>query len=59
MNGLRIGTPELVRWGVTPDHAEKLAKLIAKALRSNAPEGLAPEVRSLRESFATLHYMTL
>ncbi len=59
MNGLRIGTPELVRWGVTPDHAAELAVLIAKALRSNAPETMASEVRALRESFDTLHYVTL
>ena len=58
MNGLRIGTPELVRWGVTPDHAPALAKLIAKALRSNAPEALAPDVRALRSSFDQLHYVT-
>ncbi|OJI92082.1 glycine hydroxymethyltransferase [Planktotalea frisia] len=59
MNGLRIGTPELVRWGVTPEHTDELAALVAKALRSNAPDTMATEVRSLRESFDTLHYMTL
>ena len=59
MNGLRIGTPELVRWGVTPEHTDELAALIAKALRSNAPDTMATEVRSLRESYDTLHYMTL
>ncbi|MGB7318773.1 MAG: aminotransferase class I/II-fold pyridoxal phosphate-dependent enzyme [Planktotalea sp.] len=57
MNGLRIGTPELVRWGITADHAPELAALIAKALRSNAPEALAPEVRALRETFDKLHYV--
>ncbi len=59
MNGLRIGTPELVRWGVTPEHTDELAALVAKALRSNAPDTMATEVRSLRESYDTLHYMTL
>ena len=59
MNGLRIGTPELVRWGVTPDHASQLAALIAKALYSDAPESLASDVRRLRETFQDLHYMTL
>ena len=59
MNGLRIGTPEMVRWGVTPEHTDELAALIAKALRSNAPDTMATEVRSLRESYDTLHYMTL
>ncbi|WP_439143703.1 serine hydroxymethyltransferase [Planktotalea sp.] len=59
MNGLRIGTPELVRWGVTPEHADQLAALIAKALRANAPQDMAQELRELRESFDKLHYMTL
>ena len=59
MNGLRIGTPELVRWGVTPEHADQLAALIAKALRANTPQDMAQELRELRESFDTLHYMTL
>jgi glycine hydroxymethyltransferase len=58
MNGLRIGTPELVRWGVTPKDAPMLAALIAKALRSNDPAALAPEVRARREGFDTLHYVT-
>ncbi len=58
MNGLRIGTPELVRWGVTPDDAGEIAALIAKALTSNDPAALAGETRALRSRFDTLHYMT-
>ncbi|MCK0101895.1 aminotransferase class I/II-fold pyridoxal phosphate-dependent enzyme [Pseudohalocynthiibacter sp. F2068] len=57
MNGLRIGTPELVRWGVDESHAQKLARLIASALRANAPEALAAEVAELRSGFNTLHYI--
>jgi len=56
MNGLRIGTPELVRWGVTPDHAGDLAALIAEGLRGD-PDAVAPRTRSLRETFDRLHYM--
>lgn len=58
MNGLRIGTPELVRRGVTPDHAGALAALIAEGLRSNAPETLAPRTAALRAQFQGLHYIT-
>jgi glycine hydroxymethyltransferase len=58
MNGLRIGTPELVRWGVTPDHAERMAGLIADALKRNDPEALAPEVAAWRQGFDSLHYVT-
>jgi len=57
MNGLRIGTPELVRWGVTAQNAPELASLIARALTSNDPESLADETRALRQGFNTLHYI--
>ncbi|NUB44285.1 aminotransferase class I/II-fold pyridoxal phosphate-dependent enzyme [Fertoebacter nigrum] len=57
LNGLRIGTPELVRWGVTEADAPALAALIAEALRSNAPETLAPRVAALRAGFDRLHYI--
>ena len=58
MNGLRIGTPELVRWGVTPNHAEKLAGLIARALTTNDPASLASEVSAFRQQFDRLHFIT-
>jgi glycine hydroxymethyltransferase len=58
MNGLRIGTPELVRRGVTPADAPALAALIAEALRSNAPETVAPRTKALRARFQGLHYIT-
>ncbi len=57
MNGLRIGTPELVRWGMTPDHAPRLAGLIAKGLRSDDPAGLLPEVSAFRQEFDQMHYV--
>jgi glycine hydroxymethyltransferase len=59
MNGLRIGTPELVRRGVTPADAPALAALIAEGLRSNAPEAIAPRTAALRARFQGLHYMTV
>ncbi len=58
LNGLRIGTPELVRRGVTPADAPALAALIAEALRSNAPETVAPRTRALRARFQGLQYVT-
>ena len=57
MNGLRIGTPELVRRGVTPVDAPALAALIAEGLRSNAPETVASRTAELRGRFQGLHYM--
>lgn len=58
MNGLRIGTPELVRWGVTPADAPALGELIARALRSETPAALHPEVQALRDRFRRLHYVS-
>jgi len=55
MNGLRIGTPELARWGVTADHAEKLADYIAGAL--SGEQGLAGKVAEFRQSFKKLCFI--
>jgi glycine hydroxymethyltransferase len=57
MNGLRIGTPELVRWGMTAQDAPELARLIVAGLTGNDTEGLAAEVASWRQSFDTLHFI--
>ncbi|MBW3619888.1 MAG: DegT/DnrJ/EryC1/StrS family aminotransferase [Actinobacteria bacterium] len=50
MNGLRIGTPELVRWGVGPEDAPELASLIARALASE-PAAVAGDVSRFRHRF--------
>lgn len=57
MNGLRIGTPELVRWGVTPADVDMLADLIARALASDQPDDLAAEVRDRRTAFRELSFI--
>ena len=57
MNGLRIGTPELVRWGVTEADVEDLAALIAAALRSDRPQDIAARTRTMRARFDRLHFV--
>jgi glycine hydroxymethyltransferase len=57
LNGLRFGTPELVRWGVTAADLPRMASLIADALRRDDPEALAPEVGEWRSTFDRLHYI--
>lgn len=57
MNGLRIGTPELVRWGMTEKDAGELARYIARALTANTPTALAKEVSTYRQKFDTLHFV--
>jgi glycine hydroxymethyltransferase len=57
MNGLRIGTPELVRRGVGPADAPALAALIAEGLRGNDPEAVAARTKEMRARFQGLHYV--
>lgn len=57
MNGLRLGTPEIVRWGMTVEDMPRLARLVAEALRSNNPAGMAGRVADWRRSFNQLHFI--
>ena len=57
LNGLRIGTPELVRRGLTRADAPALARLIAEGLRSNDPAALAHRTTEFRQKFTGLRYM--
>jgi glycine hydroxymethyltransferase len=58
MNGLRIGTPEIVRWGMTVDDMPALAALVARGLRGDDAGGrLAAEVTAFRRQFRRLHYV--
>lgn len=57
MNGLRFGTPELVRWGITEADTGEIAVLVARALDSDNPETIAPETAALRARFDDLHYI--
>jgi glycine hydroxymethyltransferase len=58
MNGLRFGTPEIVRWGMTEDDMPELAALIARALIGNEDEtSVAADVTAFRQRFRKLHYV--
>ena len=58
VNGLRFGTNEIVRWGMTPADMPELAGLIARGLTGNeAPESVAGDVTAFRKRFDKLHYM--
>jgi glycine hydroxymethyltransferase len=57
VNGLRFGTPELVRRGVSEADAPALARLIAEGLTGNDPSAVAPRVRALRARFTGLAYV--
>ena len=57
-NGLRLGTPEIVRFGMNAGHMKELAGYIAEALEGNrAPEDVARDVGAFRRRFTRLHYV--
>lgn len=56
MAGLRIGTPEIVRWGMAASEMEELADLIVRALRDD-PKRVAPDTTALRQRFRRLRFV--
>jgi glycine hydroxymethyltransferase len=58
VNGLRMGSPELVRWGMKAEHMPQLAAFIADVLMGRrTPERVAPAVSDYRRRFSKLHYV--
>lgn len=58
VNGLRLGTPEIVRFGMTEADMPELAGFIAEGLNgSRPPEAIARDVTAFRQRFKTLHFM--
>ena len=57
VNGLRIGTPELVRLGMTPHDMDDLASLVAAGLSVDVdPADVATRVTSWRSRFSGVHF---
>jgi glycine hydroxymethyltransferase len=57
VNGLRLGTPEIVRWGMTAREMPELADLIVEGLSGERPEETAERVTALRKRFDRLHFV--
>jgi glycine hydroxymethyltransferase len=58
LNGLRMGTPEIVRWGMTPEDMPILAGFIADVLTGRrSAQSVAPEVAEFRRRFDKLHFI--
>jgi glycine hydroxymethyltransferase len=59
INGLRIGTPEIVRWGMTLENMDELGELIARALAAKGEESdrVARDVSTFRRRFTALKYI--
>ena len=57
-NGLRLGTNEMVRFGMGPEHVAELAQLIHRSLAGNEePEAVAADVTAFRARFDRLMYV--
>jgi glycine hydroxymethyltransferase len=57
LNGLRIGTPEIVRLGMKVEHMQTLSEFIAKSLNpSSNPDAIRKEVTEWRKQFSGVHY---
>jgi glycine hydroxymethyltransferase len=56
-NGLRFGTPEIVRWGMAAADMPELADLIAEALTASDLTSLGERVTAFRSKFRSLHFM--
>jgi glycine hydroxymethyltransferase len=54
MNGVRFGTPELVRWGMRAEHSNKLAGLVANALKGH---NVSDQVSEWRRTFNKIHFV--
>ena len=57
MNGLRLGTPEIVRFGMGTDDMEELASLIARALAEADPTKIAADTSRFRARFRRLSHI--
>ncbi|MEY2552759.1 MAG: glycine hydroxymethyltransferase [Ilumatobacteraceae bacterium] len=55
-SGLRLGTPEIVRWGMTAADMPALASLIHDGLRGDA-RAVAKATTDYRSRFTTLHFI--
>lgn len=57
LNGLRIGTPEIVRIGMKVEHMKDLAGFIAHSLDTNVePKSIQREITEWRKQFSGVHY---
>ncbi|MEO6986341.1 MAG: aminotransferase class I/II-fold pyridoxal phosphate-dependent enzyme [Paralcaligenes sp.] len=59
VNGLRLGTPEIVRFGMQADDMAQLGHLVAQGLKVNNNDlpALAKQVSEYRHNFTELHFI--
>ncbi len=55
--GVRIGTNEIVRWGMSTEHMPQLSRLIARAWEAADPATVADDVSVFRRDFQELRFV--
>ena len=56
MGAIRIGTNEMVRWGMTPHDMGEVAGSLVRAIRGDHPEEVAADVAAFRRCFGRIHF---
>lgn len=56
MGGLRLGTNEMVRWGMTAAHMPEISGFIARAINDVDPNDVAVDVAKFRSQFTDIHF---
>ena len=56
MGAIRIGTNEMVRWGMTPNDMGEVAGSLVRAVRGDPPEDVAVDVAAFRRRFDRVHF---
>jgi glycine hydroxymethyltransferase len=56
-NGLRFGTPEIVRWGMTAADMPELADIVTEALTCSDAAQVAGRTTAFRQKFQSLHFV--
>jgi glycine hydroxymethyltransferase len=54
--GVRLGTNEIVRWGIVGEHLTELGDLIAASWHADDPTAIADEVSAFRRRFTEIGY---
>jgi glycine hydroxymethyltransferase len=58
LNGIRIGTQEVTRFGMKEDEMQEIARLIARVLlKTSEPEAIRAEVIHFRKTYQRLHFI--
>jgi len=56
MGAIRIGTNEVVRWGMTPADMDVVGDALVRAVRGDEPSGIATDVTAFRRRFDRIHF---